>query len=230
VARDGGEVAEQQPSREGARELARALEPNLARAQSLLERKIAEPDSRERRQICRHDEIDSEAGILEAQVDLFAADDEPGGRRPAPPRHTAEVESHDGTPLGQLVDRETAPHIPQEQHRVEILRRGAARHPALAPGAELLDHAVELRARLGQTVFATPSRGPALDHAHILEVTQALRQQSPRDQRHSPPDLREPSATREELAKDQRRPPLREHLARDRHRTELAVPVHSGRL
>ena len=40
----------------------------------------------------------------------------------------------------------------------------------------------------------------------------------------------EPSASLEKLAKDQRGPPLREHLASDRDRTELPYPCISRRL
>src|SRR5215831_4578763 len=202
--------------------------PPLRGARRLLERDVTEPHARECRQVRGHDQIDPVAGILQAHVDLLTAGDEPRGRRAATGRHAAKLESHDDAPVREAVDGKASPYVPEQQHRVEVLGRGAPVDPPLAPGAERLDHTVELCARLTQAVFAASPRRPALDDAGVLEMAQALGQERARDQWDSAPDLGEPPASREELAKDQRRPPLREDLTGNRDRTELPVAVHAG--
>src|SRR3989442_134041 len=160
----------------------------------------------------------------------------PTTRSPAPRRRAISAVSpvgqtiHRGNSasIGQLIDRQAAAYVPHEQHRVEVLGRGASVDPPLAPGAQLLDDAVELRPSLAQAVFAAAPRWSALDHADVLQMAKALGQQRSRDQRHSSPDVREAAASGEELAQDERGPPLGKDLPGNRDGTELAVSVHSG--
>jgi hypothetical protein len=60
-----------------------------------------------------------------------------------------------------------------------MVRRGASVDPALPPGAEPVDHPVELPACLGQPVVAAAPHGHALDHARVLQMAQTLREQGP---------------------------------------------------
>src|SRR6185369_539190 len=177
--RDAGVVAEQKPSGKGTHELARSVEANISRSHRLLQRDVAEPDPRERGEIRRHDEIDPEPGVLQADVHLTAAGDEPGGRRAATARHATKIESRDDTPIREPIHRQATTYVPQEQACVEILGRGATVNPALPPRAELLDHSVKLGAGLAQSVLAPAPRGMALDDADILQVAQALGQKRP---------------------------------------------------
>src|SRR5262249_29124389 len=135
-ARDAGEMTEQEPARKGAHEILGTFDANVSRAKRLLERDIAEPHDADCRQGRGHDQIDPMAGILETHVDLLTAGDEPRGRRAATGRHATKLEPHDDAPVRETVDREPAPDVPHEQHRVEVLGRGAPVDPPLAPGAE----------------------------------------------------------------------------------------------
>ena len=132
--------------------------------------------------------------------------------------HAAEIEAQDDAPIGQPLDVEAPAHVPGENPRIErvaLHRRG----PALPPVAELHDDLPELRARLGQAVFAASAR----DHTVAGELAQPLHQQRARDARHAALDLVEAPAAEHQLAQDHRRPALSEHLGGDRHRAELAV-------
>ena len=68
----------------------------------------------------------------------------------------------------------------------------------------------------------------ALDDARVLELAHALRQQAARHQRDAALQVVEAMASAQQLADDEGRPPLGQHLARLGHGTELAVAAHAS--
>src|SRR5262249_37544937 len=168
-------------------------------------------------------------GILKAKTALGRREAEPQGPEASIARQRASKVEADDHPLGrQLIDGDPAVYVPHEERRVEILRAHLPVNPALAPLTEPVDDGPELFAGLRQAVLPPPPsrQRDALDDAALLEGLQALGEERARDQGHTAPQIVEAPASAEHLAKDQRRPPLGENLARHRDRAELAVAPH----
>src|SRR5215813_330585 len=222
-------MAQQQPRRKCPNQLARALEPQAARAYRLRERHRAGPHARDRAGVGADDEVDVEAWIFEADVGAFTREDEPARLKAAAARRErSEVEPDDHAPRRQLRQVDPSAHVPHQEHEVQVLGIELRRAPALAPLAQSLEHLAELLRRAGRPVLTPPSPAErlALHDAGVLELAQPLGQKCPRDHRQALTDLVESAGAGQELAQDQRRPPLGKGLARDCDRAELSIAFH----
>jgi hypothetical protein len=72
-------------------------------------------------------------------------------------------------------------------------------------------------------VAAPRACGSAFEHALALEVGEALGEQGAGDAGQTALDVVEARASEDQLAQDQGRPPIGEHLAGERHGAVLAV-------
>ena len=101
--------------------------------------------------------------------------------------------------------------------------------PLDRPPAHGLEHRHEVLARRREVVLAaaTGGRRPGLQHPAPLEVSQPLGQQRAGDPGHAAGDVVEARVAEDQLAHDQRRPPIGEHLAGQGDRTEAAVVRHA---
>ena len=104
---------------------------------------------------------------------------------------------------------------------------GADLAPAGAPGAQRHAHLGQLRAALGEPVAGRPVARRACHHAVALQPAQPGGQHAARQTRRAGQDLAEPLAADHQVAQDDRRPALGEHLRTQRDRAELAVSLHS---
>src|SRR6266404_5964374 len=92
-----GEVAQEEPGRERADEVAGALHPQAAVPYRLRERESSRPHAGHGPRVGRDHEVDLEPGILEADVRSAALEDQPAGSEgPAAGREGAKVEADDG--------------------------------------------------------------------------------------------------------------------------------------
>ena len=128
-----------------------------------------------------------------------------------------------------LLDGDGAPHVPQQQARVEVLLAEVARPPG-TPGAQGVDDRAQLQPALGQLVGAATRHHRAPHHPDPLQPPQPLRQQRRRHLRVAPAQLVEVPAAEQQLAHHQQGPALVEHLHRLRDRAELAVGRHGHHL
>ena len=177
-----------------------------------------DPDAPHRPDRRFDEEINLEAGIGLAQIDLPALDQQP----PAPHlgRGVGIVELQYRPPRWQRRGVDPAAHVPHQHARVPVRAVGGALHPALAPDPHRDDHRRQLRARLGEPVGRG---GIVANHPGGLEFLQPLRQQRARHQRHAAMDFVEPRRAADQLAHHQRRPAPRKNFRRFRDRTELPV-------
>src|SRR5262249_32841547 len=168
-----------------------------------------------------------------AHVDARPLEHQPARLKPeAARRHAAELEPHHHARRRQVSDVDAAVHGPHQERGIEIAGRELTGGMAPPPLAHALDHLAEPRAGGGELVLA-PAAGPergALDHPRLLQLMEALREERAGDQRHPAADLVEAARTGEQLAKDQRSPPLGEDLGRDGDRAELPVALHAPTL
>jgi FAD/FMN-containing dehydrogenase len=189
---------------------------------------VPEVDLRQRFHLCIDEEINPEARIGEAQVDLRPLEHEPVGMGGKPP----EPEVHDDAFWGQVLDTDAALDHPHQERGIEVFRPQVARDPLVRPAAEGMDNRVELLAGLGQPVLVAVSVGcgPALQDPCALERRQPIHEEAAGDPGQSTAELVEVSGPAEELADDQRRPPLGEELGPSRDRAKLAIARHKGKV
>src|SRR5215468_8493097 len=77
---DAGEYAQREPTREGAREARRAVEPDQPLPHHVREPDVAHPDAGEGGHVGMDDQVHLEPRVLEAEVNLGPLEDEPPGR------------------------------------------------------------------------------------------------------------------------------------------------------
>src|SRR5215831_10565410 len=200
---NASEVAELEPAGEGLDERPGAFQLDAARAHRLSPDEMAGPDPGERADVGVNAQIDLEARILYAHVHARALQHEPGRTNlKASRRHAAEIEPHDHARRGQAGDVDAAVHRPHQERGIEVVPRELMRGVTLTPLAETLHDLTEFLAGLRESIIpataATERR--ARDHARVLELVKALRQERPGDERHPAPDLVEPARAREQLA------------------------------
>src|SRR6185437_1351513 len=96
--------------------------------------------------------------------------------------------------------------------------------PALCPKPHFLDHGEELAAGVREVVLEAAARGALpLDDAGELQLLEAAGEERGGHARHAALQLVEAHAAEQQLANDQRRPALRQHLGGERDRAELPV-------
>ena len=98
---------------------------------------------------------------------------------------------------------------------VDVVRAELVEQPLDRPAAERVDDRLEVLAGRREVVLVAPAGGrrPRLDHALALEVPQPLDQQRAGDAGQAPGDVVEAGVAEHQLAQDQRRPAVGEHLA-----------------
>src|SRR5438094_2536241 len=226
---DFGERAVQQPVGERLRQGPRALDLAPPGPHTGGEARVARVDAGQGAHVRVDHQVHLEAGIAHADVASRLLQHQPGRADLHAARGDApELEADDDPRLGQARDVDAPVHGPHQQRWVEVVGRELVPAVPLPPGTEALHHLAELLAGLGQPVLAASAgrQRAALDDAGILQLAQALAEQRAGDQRHPAPDLVEPVGAREQLAQDQRRPPLGEDLRGDGDRAELAIAFH----
>jgi len=104
--------------------------------------------------------------------------------------------------------------------------------PDLATFGKVIGGGFPLAAIAGrrEVVFQSALGAAAFDDPHRLELAQSLGEQRGRHPGNPALDVVEPVAAAEQLAHDERRPQLAQHLRAARHRAELAVIDHAGSL
>ncbi len=135
-------------------------------------------------------------------------DHDPPGREPAPVDATV--------------------HPPGESNGVDVGRFGFGEHPAHRPLTQRHDHRLQILPSRRELVLAAPTSGggASLEHPLALEVAEALGEQGAGDAGEPPLDVVEARAPEHHLAQDERRPPVGEHLAAQRHGAVLPVVLH----
>jgi hypothetical protein len=104
--------------------------------------------------------------------------------------------------VGQPREGDAPPHVPHEQHQVEIVGVELGGAPPLTPLPEALENFTELLGRGRRPVLPSPAAGEglALNDARGFQLTQPLPEQGPRDQGHALPDLVEPPRSGQQLS------------------------------
>jgi hypothetical protein len=131
--------------------------------------------------------------------------------------------------VGQVRLVDAAVHPPQQVDGVDVLGAEVIEQPVHGPAAQLHDHVAQVLPRRGQVVLVAPAgrRWPQVEHAHALEVAQALHEQRPRDPGEPAGDVVEAGVAEHQLPHDQGRPAVGEDLAAERDRAEPSVIRHS---
>jgi hypothetical protein len=136
-------MAQQQPRRERFDQRARPHQPHISAAQGFVQPLLAQPDARHSPKIGVHIEVHVGAGVLQAQVGLGGADQQPEDAGTAiARRQSGELEPRHRRLGRQAGDVQPAAHVPHQQLRVEVLRVESARG-LLPPLAQFLDHCTE---------------------------------------------------------------------------------------
>ena len=134
------------------------------------------------------------------------------------------VELDDDPAGGQPLGVDPPVHPPRQRDRVDLVRVELVEQPLRPPTARAPStHRLEVLAGRGEVVLVAPPgrRRPGLDDALALEVPQPLHQQRARDAGQAAGDVVEPGVAEHQLADDQRRPAVGEHLAGQGDRAEV---------
>lgn len=170
-------------------------------------------------------QIDFVAGIEETEIDVGALEHEPENAVPM----SAKMEEQNHALIRQRIDAHHSAQRPHQEIGIEILVRQILARPAVAPGAERIDHRAELATAGGEMVFLMSIlAGSLLDDAAALEGVQALGEKIPRDPWNAAVDVGESSPAHEQLAQNERGPALGEDLGAECHGTELSVGGHDS--
>ena len=166
------------------------------------------------------------ARVLVAHRRLAAIEHDP--HRDPLRRGVVELDDHPAGREGAEVDAMV--HPPRQRDRVDAARFHLVVQPVHRPFAEGDDHVLEVLARRRQAVFAAAAGGgrPPFEDPLAFEMLEPLDQQRPGDSRQAAGDVVEPRAAQDQLAQDQRSPPIGDDLGAHRHRTELSVARHDG--
>lgn len=184
----------------------------------------AEPDTVEIREIGGNHQIGIEPRRLEADGNLARLEHQP---QPAPAL-AAKIEFDDDPLSGKAVAANALVDLPEEQDRIHFLGTWLAKRPAHAPRAKPIDHVLKIAAGLGQFVLAHVSlrSGTALEHAGIFQLPKACGEKRAGDSGQPALDVVEVTAAGQQLAKDERGPPVRDDLRRAGNRTILSIIRH----
>ncbi len=103
-------------------------------------------------------------------------------------------------------------HLPEQQYRIQFLGPGVSERPADAPLPESVNHGPEVLPRGRQLILADVRPRPmeSLEDAGVLEVAKPRGEQRPRNAGQPALDRVEVAAAGEQLADDERRPPIGE--------------------
>ena len=214
-----GEATHAEPARKGPNELRRTLESDIAAIDRVREPDATQQDPAEHLLVDDHDEVRWRTRVVETELGFGSGNNEPVDLGPP-----GELEP-DCDSLGrQAVELEEGVDRLHEVRRVAML--AAELDPVLRPYPKVVQHLLKLASSLSRVIRPTPPRsvGPALQNAGGLERPQPFGQQALRDPADTPLDLAEVVVVEEhDLAQDQRRPALGDHLAGERDRTDLLV-------
>jgi hypothetical protein len=139
------------------------------------------------------------------------------------------MEGQRGALRGPGVDRHGAVDVPHQQVRIEVLVAEFA-DPAHPPATECVDHLAEFPTALAQRIGGAAVDLLALHHPRAHQRLEPFRQQRRRHLGNAAAQIVEMTATQEQFANHQHRPPFVEQLHRLGDRTELAVSGHHDHL
>lgn len=165
-------------------------------------------------------------GILDAEIDLGAMQNEPVESIVDSPKS----EHQDDTLRRQGVDAHQSSQRPHQKVGIEVLGFEVLACPIVAPCSEGLDHRAE-RTTGDRQAIRVPmfTLGvDLLDDSTAAQRLQSLREKIPRDSRDAAVEIGEATFADQQLAQDKRRPTLGEDLGAKRNGTELPIAGHDS--
>ncbi len=167
----------------------------------------AEPDGYHRAKVRRYVKIDGETGIEGAKIDGASGIHQPPQFLAF--RDVGKFKLHRGAAIGKCRGIDALVNVPYQDGNVQIALFKRVLSIFQAPLAEQVERRPQRHPRLGEVPSgSTLAATSTLDDANAFQLLQALRQQSPRNQRYTATDIIEAGTSSPQLLNHQGCPPL----------------------